>query len=66
MGMIQQVALAAKEQSSAAEEISRNINQISTVTRETALGAEQSSAAASQLNHQAETLRKMVEQFTVA
>jgi methyl-accepting chemotaxis protein len=66
MDMIQLVALAAKEQSTSAEEISKNINQISTVTRETALGAEQSSSAAAQLNQQAETLRKMVEQFSVA
>ncbi len=63
MGMIQQIALAANEQSSAAEEISRNIGDISSVTKETATGAEQSSAAAAQLSQQAESLRTMVEQF---
>ncbi|MBK7140756.1 MAG: HAMP domain-containing protein [bacterium] len=66
MGMIQQIALAANEQSTAAEGISRHIGDISAVTKETAAGAEQSSAAAAQLSRQAESLQTMVEQFKLA
>ena len=64
--LIRQIALSAEEQSTAATEVSQNIEQIAVVTKETAAGAEQSAKAAEQLNHQAETLQKMVSQFRLA
>jgi methyl-accepting chemotaxis protein len=63
--MIQQIAAASEEQSTAAEQISKNIELIATVTHETAKGAEQSAAAAEELNRQADGLRQMVARFKV-
>ena len=45
------------------EEISKNIEQVSAITKETATGAEQSAAAADQLSKQAEGMKAMVGQF---
>lgn len=63
MDMIQQIASASEEQSSAAEEISKNVEHIATVTKDNASGAEQSTAAATVLNAQAEELKSIVSQF---
>jgi methyl-accepting chemotaxis protein len=63
MDMIQQIASASEEQSSAAEQISRNIESVASITKETASGAQQSAAAAEELNRQAEGLKLMVGQF---
>ncbi len=65
MDMVQQIATASEEQSSAAEQISKNIENVASVTKETATGAEQSAAAAEELNRQAEGLQTMVGQFRV-
>ena len=65
MDMIQQIATATDEQSTAAEQISKNIENVSSVTKETATGAEQAAAAAEQLNKNAENLQNIVAQFKV-
>ncbi len=64
--MIMQIATAANEQSSAAEEISRSIEGINTSIRENASGANQSATAAEELNRQAEQLRQIVGKFKIA
>jgi methyl-accepting chemotaxis protein len=61
--MMRQVAAASKEQSSSAEQISKNVENVDRITRETASGAEQSASAAEQLNRQAEELKKLVGGF---
>lgn len=66
MDMITQIAVASEEQSSAAEQISRNVEQIATVTRETSVGAEQSAAAAEELTRQAEGLQHMIGRFRLS
>jgi methyl-accepting chemotaxis protein len=63
--MIQQIASAAEEQSTAAEEISRNVDQIANVTQETAKGASESAFASEDLNKQAEGLTRIVSEFKV-
>jgi methyl-accepting chemotaxis protein len=63
--MIQQMATAAEEQSAASEQIAKNIEHISGVTKETATGAEQSAAAAEELSRQADGLQEMVKKFKV-
>jgi len=65
MSMIQQIASATAEQSSAAEEISRTIEHVASISRESSVGAEQSAAAAEELNRQAESLRQMVSSFRI-
>ncbi len=63
MDMIQQIATAAEEQSVAAEQISKNVENVAAITKETATGAEQSAAASEELNRQAEGMQNMVTQF---
>ena len=65
MDMIRQIATATEEQSTAAEQISKNIENVASVTKETATGAEQAAAAAGQLNKNAEGLQQIVAQFKV-
>ena len=66
MDMIQQIATSSGEQSIAAEQISKNIEYISSVTKETAAGAEQSAAAAEEPHRTAESRQKIVSQFKVS
>ncbi len=61
--MMRQVATASEEQSTAAEQISKNVESVDRITKETATGAEQSATAAEQLNRQAEELRNLVGGF---
>ena len=63
MDMIQQIATATGEQSGAAEQISKNVENVSSIARGSADGAQQSAAAAEQLNRQAEGMQRMVAQF---
>ena len=63
MDMIKQIAAAAEQQSVTAEQISRNIENISSVTLENASGAKQTSKAAERLNIQAEDLQSIVADF---
>ena len=65
MDMIGQMATATEEQSAAAEEISKTMEQITNVTQETATGAAQSAAACELLNRQAEGLQQIVSAFRV-
>jgi methyl-accepting chemotaxis protein len=60
-----QIASAAEEQSSVAEEINRNIITISQVADETAIGAVQTSNASAEVARLSEQLQGMVRQFKV-
>ncbi len=62
-GMIQSIASAAQQQTTASEEISRNVSSIDQLTRQTAQGADQAASAASQLSANAERLRGIVSRF---
>ncbi len=59
------IASAAEEQSAAAEEINRNINNISGVANETADSARQTVSGSLQIAEQADQLRSLVERFKV-
>ena len=61
--MVEQIAVASEQQSKAASEITKNIEDILEVTTRTSAGATRSSDAAKDLNRQAESLKKIVEQF---
>lgn len=63
--MIQQIAVAASEQSSAAEEIARNIEEMSKVAIETANGAAESAAASEHVNKQADEMSELVSLFKI-
>ena len=60
-----QIAGAAHQQSNVAEEMARNINEISAVSEETAEGAEQTAQASQQLAELAAQLQRLVGQFRV-
>ena len=63
MEMIQQIATASEEQSSATELISTNVESISTVTKQSASGAEELATTAVHLSRLSEELRQMVGMF---
>ncbi len=63
--MINAVATASEEQSSVAEEISKNIEGINNVTHETAKGIQQIATASEDLNRLTENLQRIVEQFKI-
>ena len=63
--MVQSIAAAAEEQSAAGEQISRSVEAINAVTRESTEGAEQAAKAAAQLSTQAEVLGKLVGKFKI-
>jgi methyl-accepting chemotaxis protein len=63
--MVQSIAAAAEQQSAAGEQISRSVEAINAVTRESTEGAEQSAKAAAQLSAQAEVLGKYVAKFQI-
>jgi methyl-accepting chemotaxis protein len=60
-----QIATAAEEQSSVAEEINRNITNISDVADQTAVGAEQTATASNDLARLAEHLKTTVSYFKI-
>ncbi len=64
-GMVQSIAAASEQQSTASTQIARNIEQIDSITRESLQGAQQSAMAAAQLSTQAEGLQEIVSQFKV-
>ena len=63
--MIQQIASASEQQSVAAGQISKNVESVARVTKESEEGAEQASSTADQLARQAESLRETISQFTL-
>jgi methyl-accepting chemotaxis protein len=64
--MVSQIAAASEEQSSASEQISKNVEAISTVTGETAQGTQQIARAAEDLNRLTENLQQILGKFKVA
>ena len=60
-----QIATAAEEQSSVAEEINRNVVNISDIVDRTAEGASQTSLASEELANLANQLQQLVNQFKV-
>ena len=65
-GMVQDIAAAANEQSSATGEIARAVEGINSVTRQSSEGASQAAQAASDLAHQAENLQGLVGRFKLS
>jgi len=63
--MVTQVAAANEEQSSAAEQISKNIEGISNVTQESAAGVQQIARAAEDLNRLTINLQELVSRFKI-
>lgn len=63
--MISSIAAAAEEQSAAAEEVSRNVEGISSVTRQTTEGVQQAASAANDLSRKSEELQGLIGQFRV-
>ena len=63
--MVQFIAAAAREQASAAGEISRSIESIRATTEQSSSGATESANAASKLSAQADELLHAVERFTI-
>ncbi len=63
--MIQQIARASSEQSTTAEDITKNIAQFSALTHDTANSAQESQEASDQLKEQAEGLLGIVRRFKV-
>jgi len=62
-GMIQSIAAAAEQQSAASEEVSRNVEAVSSVSRQAGEGAGQAAMAAAQLSTKAEQLQRLVDTF---
>ena len=65
-GLVQSIAAAAEQQSSASEEVSRNVESITAVTSQATEGAQQSAAASAQLSSKAEQLQQLVGRFTLS
>jgi len=61
-----QIAAAAEEQSAVSEEINRNIVNISQLSEQTAGGADQTTAASSELSRLASELQGLVELYKVS
>lgn len=63
--MVTQVAAASEEQSSAAEQISKNVEGISNVTRESAAGVQQIAHASEDLNRLTVNLQELISRFKI-
>ena len=63
VSQVNQIAVAAEQQTAITGEISSNIHQITEVVSETARGAQESASAASQLASLAGTMQHLVDQF---
>ena len=61
--MVDQIAKASQQQSEAADQISRNVDGISTVVRESAQATDQIARAADDLNRLTERLQDLVGEF---
>jgi methyl-accepting chemotaxis protein len=60
-----QIATAAEEQNAVADNINQSVVSISSITEQTAAGAQQTASASNELNELAEKLAGMVKQFKV-
>jgi methyl-accepting chemotaxis protein len=65
MEMVRTIASGSEQQSEAASDISKNMEQIQQVTEEATRGADQSASAAEDLNRQADSLQELVAAFKV-
>ena len=65
-GMILQIATAATEQSTTAQEVSHTVQEIARITTESTEHTEQTAAACKDLSNLADQLRQLVKQFKVA
>jgi methyl-accepting chemotaxis protein len=63
--MARQIAVASEQQSSVTLDISRNIQEISSISEQTAQGASESVRASEQLSTQAEELKSLISSFKV-
>ncbi len=63
--LIQSIAAAGEEQSSAAEQITKSVTSVRSVSRETAEGVAQAATAAADLSRRSEELRTLVQRFKV-
>ena len=63
--MVRGIAAAAEQQAGVSDEISRNVEQISAVTRQSSQGASQASEAAADLSRQADRLQNLVGRFKI-
>ncbi|MDX2114008.1 MAG: methyl-accepting chemotaxis protein [Planctomycetota bacterium] len=63
--LVESIAAATEEQSSASEEIARSISEIKRVTGDSAAGAQEAARAAANLSQQAERLQEMISRFTI-
>jgi methyl-accepting chemotaxis protein len=63
--MVESIAAAAREQSSASEEITRSVTEIRSVSNESARSVEQVVQATSELSRESGNLRTMLDRFTV-
>jgi methyl-accepting chemotaxis protein len=63
--MIQSIAAAAEEQSTASTQVANNIERISSFTRQSSEGASQAAQASGQLSDKAEQLQRLVKQFKI-
>jgi len=63
--MTMQIAAASEEQASASEQISKNVEAISTVTQESASGIQQIAKTAEDLNRLTENLQQLLEKFNL-
>jgi methyl-accepting chemotaxis protein len=61
--MVNQIAVATKQQSAASEQISKNVEAISSVTTETGKGIQQIAVSTEDLSRLTENLRMLVEEF---
>jgi methyl-accepting chemotaxis protein len=64
--MVAQIAAASEQQSSASEQISRNVDAISSVTHQSATGTQQIAKAADDLNRLTENLQQSVSKFRLS
>jgi len=63
--MVTQIATASEQQSEASEQISKNVEGISNVTNESAMGVQQIAQAADDLNRLTENLQLLIGRFTL-
>jgi methyl-accepting chemotaxis protein len=65
MEMVRGIAAAAEQQAGVSDEISKNVEEISAVTRQSSQGAGQASQAAADLSRQADRLQGLVGRFKI-